>query len=177
MSALYRVRQFAHAAAAIVRPNRLDEEMAADYLSPAALALFQAMPRYDRRHALAVAQSLVREGYNNPDLITAALLHDAGKTCSSNGRVALWHRVIVVLARAFAPALLEWLGRDPAPGKRMPRWRRPFYTQQHHAAVGAAMALQAGCSSDTANLIRRHESCVEGDDPLLSALRAADSAN
>jgi len=177
MSALYRVRQFANAAAAIVRPNRLDEEMAASYLSPAALELFRTMPRYDRRHALAVAQSLVQEGYNNPHLIAAALLHDAGKTYSRQGRVTLWHRVMVVLGRAFAPALLEWLGRAPASGARIPRWRQPFHTQQHHAALGAAIALQAGCSPDTADLIRRHESCAEGDDPLLFALQAADSAN
>jgi putative nucleotidyltransferase with HDIG domain len=177
VSALYRVRQFAQAAAAIVRPNRRDEEMAAHHLSPAALALFRAMPRYDRRHALAVARSLVRDGYDNPHLIAAALLHDAGKMCNPDGRVALLHRVLVVLGRMFAPALLEWLGRDPTPGGDVARWRRPFYTQRHHATLGADLALQAGCSPETVALIRRHEGCGADEDPLLFALQAADSVN
>lgn len=177
MSALYRVRQFAQAAVAIVRPNRRDEEMAARHLSPAALALFHAMPRYDRRHALAVARSLVRDGFDNPHLIAAALLHDAGKTAGPGGRVTLMHRVLVVLGRAFAPGLLEWLGRDPAAGASVPRWRRPFHTQRQHAVIGAEMALQAGCSPETIAIIRRHESPGENADPLLCALQAADSAN
>ncbi|MBN1659519.1 MAG: hypothetical protein JXA93_14030 [Anaerolineae bacterium] len=177
MSALYRVRQFAQAAAAIVRPNARDDELAALYLSPAALTLFRTMPRYDRRHALAVARSLARDGHDNAHLLAAALLHDAGKTCGAGGRVTLWHRVLIVLGHTFAPALLEWLGRDPAPGKGVSRWRRPFYTQRHHAALGAELALQAGCSPQTASLIRWHESGSGGEDLLLLALQAADSAN
>ena len=178
MSVLYRVRQFAQAATALVRLNRDHEELAARYLSPAALALFRAMPRYDRRHAVAVACSLLSNGTDNPDLIAAALLHDAGKTCDGSGRVRLWHRVLIVLGRTFASALLERLGRDPGPEQRLPpRWRQPFITQRRHAALGAELALRAGCSLATASLIRRHESDGTDQDPLLLALQAADSAN
>jgi len=177
VSALYRVRQFAQAAAAIVRPRPGDEELARRHLSPAALALFRTMPRYDRRHALAVARSLARDGVDNPHLMAAALLHDAGKTCGVGGRVRLLHRVLIVVGHAWAPRALEWAGRDPAPGERVPRWRQPFVTQQRHAALGAELALAAGCSAETASLIRRHEDDGRDEDPLLAALQAADSAN
>jgi hypothetical protein len=177
VSALYRVRQFAQAAAAVIRPTPDVEEMAALYLTQAALALFRAMPRYDRRHALVVARSLAQHGHDNRHLMAAALLHDAGKTCSAGARVTLGHRVLIVLANTFTPAMLEWLGRDPLPGEDVPRWRQPFYTQRCHAVLGAELALQAGCSPETASLIRRHESCAGDEDPLLCALQAADSAN
>ena len=173
MSAIYRVQQFARAAGAWVRPARVDEDRIGRYLGPAAARLFRGMPGYDRRHALAVLDTLERAGYDDPDLLAAALLHDAGKTLHPEGRLYLWHRVAAVLARALWPGLLARLGREPIQG-----WRRPFFVQQHHAELGAELALQAGCSARAAALIRLHEG-PDGpaDDRLLAALRDADGVN
>ncbi|MGD8625351.1 MAG: HD domain-containing protein [Anaerolineae bacterium] len=173
MSAIYRVQQFARAAGAWVRPARRDEARIGRYLEPAAARLFGAMPRYDRRHALAVLDALEGAGYHDPDLLAAALLHDAGKTLHPEGRLYLWHRVAAVLMRALWPGLLERLGRERHRGLR-----RAFFVQQHHAELGAELALQAGCSDRTAALIRLHEEPARrGDDRLLVALRDADSVN
>jgi predicted HD phosphohydrolase len=179
MSALYRVRQFAQAVGAIVRsPDRTQDrsvagvdDLAARFLRPEALALFRAMPRYDRRHGLAVARYLRTGGHDDADLMAAALLHDVGKTCYPGGGVSLAHRVAAVLVRAVGPGLLEQLGRENV------RWRRSFYVQAHHAALGAELARKAGCSPATVWLIRHHEDAPAEADDRLAALQAADSRN
>jgi hypothetical protein len=178
MSAVYRVRQFARAAGAWLRPGAGGREQdggpALDrYLPAAGLALFRAMPAYDRAHARAVFDSLWRAGHTDPDLLAAALLHDAGKTAHPGGRLSLWHRVAAVLVRAWRPALLARVGHEGARG-----WRRPFFVQVHHAELSADLARGAGCSERTVALIRHHEDVPgAGDDPLLAALQAVDSQN
>lgn len=178
MSAVYRVRQFARAAGAWIWPGESGQDRDCSVLldrtlSPAGRALFQAMPPYDRWHALAVLASLQQAGHSEPDLLAAALLHDAGKTVHPKGRLRLWHRVVSVLVRALRPALLGQLGQD-RPGS----WRRPFFVQAHHAELSAELAQQVGCSPRTVALIRHHEAAPgTSDDPLLTALQAADSNN
>jgi hypothetical protein len=131
------------------------------------------MPRYDRRHGLAVLRTLQAQGHDEADLLAAALLHDAGKTAGARGGVRLWHRVASVLLRTFTPGLLARLGQD-RPGS----WRHPFFVQEQHAAIGAELARAAGCSARTVTIIRCHEDAPDaGDDPLLAALRAADEVN
>lgn len=131
------------------------------------------MPRHDQQHARNVCQMLQRQGHADRDLLAAALLHDAGKSITPDGSVRLWHRVAVVLIRVFWPSLLGRLARDKARG-----WRRPFYVQVHHAAIGAEAARQAGCSDIAVELIRHHEDAPDRiHDPLLSALQIADSEN
>jgi hypothetical protein len=173
MNARYRAWQFVRAIRVRVCAMAVDDHLAADYLPPDALRLFQAMARYDRQHALAVLQSLESQGLDDPDLMAAALLHDVGKTGSPGGRVRLWHRVAAVLAQAMWPALLARVARNE-PGS----WRRPFYLQLHHADVSARLAKMAGCSARTVELIRQHEEPVaQNEDPFLDALRAADATN
>ena len=173
MSAIYRVQQFLSAVNSWVRPDGGDLDLASEYLPPEALDLFGAMPRYDRRHALDVLGTLRRERHTEPDLLAAALLHDVGKTAHDRDPLRLWHRVMVVLLRALAPGRLAAFARDE-PGS----WRQPFFVQQNHAAIGAELALRAGCSRATAELIRQHEDPIAvTDDPQLAALKTADSRN
>jgi hypothetical protein len=174
----YRVQQFMRAVGSWFQTEEADDGTVAGYLPPAAVTLFRAMPRYDRRHALRVVRALQARGGAEPELVAAALLHDMGKSGPQPGpgrrpgRVRLWHRVATVLMRAAWPGLLERIGGDGRPGSRC----YPFHVQMHHATIGALLAEQAGCSPRTVELIRRHEdaAAVAGD-PLLAALQGADN--
>ena len=146
-AARYRVWQMWRA----LFPGRLDAADRAileQTLPPTGRALFAAMAANDQRHSLAVYRALRARGCDDAELLAAALLHDSGK---GGGRVRLWMRPTVVLLRAFAPGLLRWLARPPAP-----RWRRPFYLAWHHAEIGADLAAAAGLSAHTVLLIRTH---------------------
>lgn len=171
MSVLYRIRQFVQATAAWRQPVEADE--VERYLPSAAVALFRAMPAYDRRHALKVLHTLQAQGHTDPDLMAAALLHDVGKTVGHRHPLRLGHRVMVVLLRAWAPGVLERISRDGAEG-----WREPFYVQRHHAALGAELARRAGCTPRTVSLIESHEAAPEKiSDPLGRVLQAVDSVS
>ncbi len=173
MRATYRVRQFLRVMAAWVRPATVNKDLVREALPPQAVDLFLAMPGYDREHAWAVFEALRSAGHDHPDLLAAALLHDVGKSGSGAARIRIWHRVATVLLRAFWPGAMERIGQD-----RPENWRRPFFVQQHHAALGAELARAAGCSAGAVELIRRHEdACQGGEDDLLAALQAADSLN
>jgi len=171
--ALYRVRQFVLAAAALVQGEGVAPLAIGRLLPPEGVALFYDMPLYDRRHALNVLRTLQQQGHADPDLLAAALLHDVGKTGSAAGRLRLWHRVLMVLAGALVPGLIDRLGRE---GGGLVG--RAFFVQKHHAELGADLALKAGCTQATAELIRRHEMAgVPELDARGVALRAADAAN
>ncbi|MBN1250370.1 MAG: HDIG domain-containing protein [Anaerolineae bacterium] len=134
------------------------------------LALFTAMRRADRHHGIEVARALEQEGLTDPALLAAALLHDVGKV---RAPVGIFARVFVVLGEHFAPALArDW--SDWSPGEQLPHGlRRGFVVRRHHAAWGAALALEAGVPPETAAWIRRHHDPA-GPDRALAALQRAD---
>ena len=124
------------------------------------------MPVADRRHALDVVERLLARGHDDPDLLTAALLHDAGK----GHRMRLWHRVAGVLLSAFAPGLLRRLA-DPDPAS----WRHPFHLFLHHARLSAKLAERDGASARAVALIRGTPD--PADAHLSRALTEADDAS
>jgi hypothetical protein len=177
--ACYRVRQFISAVRAGSSPiSQTQAEEARSYLSEDAWELFRAMPRQDQRHSLEVLHSLQSAGEVSPALAQAALLHDCAK---HHGGIRLWHRVAVVLVKAFDPQRMDrWGAIEPSlPG----HWRYPFWAHAHHPEHGAQLAAGAGCDPLAVALIRHH-----GDqrdlgtlspqaERLLAALRAADDDN
>jgi hypothetical protein len=172
LGARYRVRQFALALGASISPERSDTLK--EYLEAPQLELFHKMPQVDQQHGLAVFRALQEAGEREKSLLQAGLLHDAGK---SLGPVRIWHRVIAVLAKALTPQL--WETMDGKPG----RWSYPFYVHRQHAALGAELARQAGCSSEVVWLIGHHEDRLQEiqakgrESKLLAALQVADRTN
>lgn len=170
--ALYRLRQGLRALAAWVRP--VDDALARRTLSPDLFALYRQMRRIERQHSLRVLCALLDAGHTQPDLLTAALLHDVGKI---RARFSLPEKVLVVLVKAFAPARYARWGSGPARG-----WRRPFAVSVQHPAWGADMVADAGGTPLAVELIRRHADPLDGlpqtdADRLLLALRAVDDEN
>ena len=171
----YRTRQFFLALRAAADPIYL--EQARSLLPPAQIALFARMQSSEQAHAVSVYRQLVEQGETSPDLLTAALLHDVGKSLSP---MHLWERVLIVLAKAAFPALSRRWGNLPAEGYG--GWKRAFVVAEQHPAWGAALAAEAGCSAPTVALIRLHQELVSTATDaeigrLLSKLQAVDDHN
>jgi hypothetical protein len=177
MRCLYRVRQFlrhlvAHESAVDLGPARR-------VLSGEALTLFQRMSPGDQRHGIEVLARLRAQGAVPDDLAAAALLHDAGKALA--GRAPFWRAAVVLLGRRGRGVLGRLASSRPT------SWRYPLYVSLHHAALGADLCRQAGCSPAVVRLVRLHdaepEALVDGApaEPefgrRLAALRAADDAS
>ncbi len=177
---MYRFRQFFGALTA--RIDDRDDKVLARLLTPPQVALFRRMARNDQRHSLNVCATLRQAGYEDPALLTAALLHDAGKAA---GHISLWQRTLSVLLRRWAPKLLHWLERGTWHSStgffQAPWWRRGFVVNRLHPRLGARWATEAGCSPTTLDLIRRHEGPIQqtqtDQDWRLAALQRADGVN
>ncbi|MEO8438137.1 MAG: hypothetical protein ABI562_06720 [Chloroflexota bacterium] len=156
-----RTRQFRAHLRASVTP----EERAAlvAWISPAQLAIFDAMHVADRRHGLEVVVSLRAEGADEPDLLIAGLLHDAGK-----GDTGVWPRVAYTLGTRYGSWI--WGIAAVAPG-----FRDALERLRTHAETSAVLAASAGCSARTVELIRNQDAPLDAEFGEL--LRLADEAN
>ena len=139
----------------LVARVELDERSALEsWTSPAQRALFAGMPRADRRHALDVVAGLRAHGIDDPEVLAAGLLHDAGKGRS----IRLWHRVAWSLGERLGPWAWDLAALLPGGGTAMTRLR-------DHAERSAELAAWAGCRPRTVALIR-------GDVPAADAAAA-----
>jgi len=150
-----------------------------DILSPAQCTLFERMPVDAQDHSLRVLATMQAQGDVGADLAAAALLHDVGKVAAleSGAYLGLWLRGPMVVVDALSPGLLERLA-DSRPSASV---RYALYVQQHHAAIGAQWAQEAGCTPLTCWLIEHHQdkqlSGTADERSLLARLQAADGAN
>jgi integrase len=146
------------------RVTAAEHEELGIWLTAPQLALFQGMHRADQRHGLDVVDALRRSGHSNPDLLVAGLLHDAGK-----GRnVRVWHRVAWSLSERYGSGEAGLLARFHG-------FRHAFATLAQHAQRSAEMALAAGCTPLTAELIRHQAEPTDSE--LGTALLLADEAS
>ena len=142
-------------------------------LTPPQQKLFTQFDKSDQQHSFRVMQQLTENGQSHPDLLTAALLHDVGKTKFS---VSIWERSLVVLVSLIFPnKLVEW-GSGEGMG-----WKRPFAIKIQHPEWSAAMVEAIGGTQLTIALIRRHQielvKIQTEEDQLLQQLQWADDLN
>lgn len=132
-------------------------------LSYEQLLLFRSMHRADQVHGLEVLRYLQAAGRTERDLLLAGLFHDAGKGPS----VGLLHRVIWSLGEHYG----TWIH---SAASALPGIREGLERMRDHAGRSAELALAAGCSPLTSDLIR-HAPLPE-DRHMLEALRLADES-
>ncbi len=156
-----KVRQFrAHRRASVAPDERAG---LAAWLGEEQRRLFDAMHIADQRHGLDVVATLRAEGVDDPDVIVAGLLHDAGK-----GQTGVWPRVAFSLGQAYG----AWIWRVAAP---LPGFRQALDRLREHAQTSAVLAAAAGCSPRTVELIRHQDAPIDPDAGRL--LQLADEAN
>ena len=136
----------------------------ARWLTPAQHRLFAEMHRADQRHGLDVVTLLRLGGHDDPELLLAGLFHDAAKGPTVRAR----HRVAWSLMERHGPPLERLFAR-------LPEFAAAFERLRHHAERSAELALAAGCSQRTADLIRYQ--AVPVDPVGGEALRLADEAS
>jgi hypothetical protein len=156
-----KVRQFGgHIRARVERSER---EALVAWLTPVQLAAFDAMHVADRRHGLDVVNALRRDGLQEPDVLLAGLLHDAGK-----GRTGVLPRVAYSLGQAYG----TWVWRVAS---ILPGFAGAIDRLRDHPERSAAIAAAAGCSDRTVDLIRHQDRPL--DPQFGELLRLADEAN
>lgn len=133
------------------------------WTTPAQHALFASMPVADQRHGLDVVARLRAERVDDPDVLLAGLLHDAGKGHS----VRVWHRITWSLGERYGPRV--W-----GAARRIPGFAGPLDRLRDHAEISAQLAARAGCPERTIELIRHQ---AEPSDPEYGRLlRLADES-
>ena len=172
MSASVRIRQFW----AAVSTNSLRQEAilpAKKILNDAQMALFLRLQPSEQAHALRVLQTLQKKGERHPDLLTAALLHDAGK---SQMPLRVWERVLIVLGKRLMPQKAHTWGDAKPVG-----WKRAFVVARQHPTWGATLAAQAGTTELAIRLIQNHQEILSQGNynplerHLLTLLQEADN--
>lgn len=143
----YRVGQFWKAL--FVRPTQEQMALARRVLSPASWELFLKMQPGEQAHSLEILEGLLAQGETDPDLLTAALLHDVGKI---RYPLRVWERALVVIGKALFPEKVRQLGMAQPVG-----WKRAFVVAENHPAWGAEMAAEAGASPAAIEIIRCHQ--------------------
>jgi hypothetical protein len=134
-----------------------------DWLRPAELALFDAMHVADRRHGLDVVAWLRADGITDPEVLVAGLLHDCAK-----GDTGVLPRIAYSLGERYGAGF--WSVASWVPG-----WRAALARLRVHAEASAALAVSAGCSPRTVELIRHQDRPIDPD--AGERLRLADEAS
>jgi len=136
----------------------------AAWLDQPQLMLFDSMHRADQRHGLDVAMALRADGRDDNELLQAALFHDSSK----GPQTQLPHRVAWSLGEHYGASVERAFAR-------LPGFAAAFERLRHHADDSARLALEAGCSQRTAELIRHQSDPMDPDAGV--ALRLADEAS
>jgi hypothetical protein len=145
-------------------PSKEDFAFASEVLDDRLYALFVRQHPRDVLHGVRTAWWLLDRGYDDFDLITAALVHDIAK-----GAQRRRDRAAFVIASDIGVA--KWL----ADSRSQYEVRRAVARSLAHSERGAAMLERAGASEEVIALTLHHHS-DPGDDPVLALLQQADAA-
>ena len=147
----------------LARVPARERDAVAAWLTPAQLAVFDAMHVADRRHGLDVVEALRLGGTTDQEVLLAGLLHDAGK-----GHVGLVPRVI----HSLGQTRMTWVARTV---DWLPPMRRSLDRLRDHAETSALIAETAGCSARAVELIRWQDDPRDAE--AGERLRLADEAS
>jgi hypothetical protein len=121
-------------------------------LTPAEFDLYQRYSLTDQQHTYQVLSLLRQAAHTQPALLTAALLHDVGKTCVP---LNVLERSLAVLAYKLLPRQTAVWGQGEANG-----WKRPFVVKMQHPRWSAELAQAAGSDPLAVWLMAHHQASL-----------------
>jgi hypothetical protein len=139
------------------------------------LALFEEQSDAGQQHGYRVMRTLAQAGYDQGDLMVAALLHDVSK---NRVRYTWLDRVKVVLTQRIAPGMASKWARGKQEG-----WTRAFVVKESHPEWSAQALAANGGSALSIALVRRHQETLlapwedNEENRLLALLQWADDRN
>ena len=160
----YRAKQFYFGMFA--RYTKQDETYARGHLTIQEMSLFNQLPPFEKKHAVVVAEKMVKLGRHHPELdlrklARLGLLHDIGKILERN---SVMTKSWLVIIRYFLPGLYNYLAQK---GQEKLRWRR-FYVHKHHGEIGAHLLEKIGVSGEILSVIAKHDPRIEPLGPQTS---------
>ncbi|MDA8227356.1 MAG: HD domain-containing protein [Desulfitobacterium hafniense] len=146
----YRAKQFYKALVPII--SNTERAWVKDFLPHRAACLFFQQSLVEQRHALDVAFDIKEQSSFLPakdlkTLLTAALLHDCGKSII---KIKLWHRIMAVILFKIPNLLRSKLLNHCV------IFSLPMKIANHHPIWGEKLSKQAGVDKDVQVLIRQH---------------------
>ena len=171
---LYRAKQFWFAL--VAKMTEEDRLYVHQNLNLKEAAMFFTLPEYEQKHAVVVAQKMVKlaQGFRHLDqkkVIRLGLLHDVGKV---GAKLSIFDKGLLVILHRVLPPVYDTLalwGRGDKPFF----YFKKFYVHKHHGVVGAEMLKKVSENEDIIDEIRRHDEPVSEHDVYLKILDLADS--
>lgn len=170
----YRAKQFWFAM--IAKMTEEDRLFVHQNLNLKEAALFFTLPDYEQKHAVVVAQKMVKlgAGIRNIDhkkLLRLGLLHDVGKV---GAKLSIFDKSLLVILHRVIPPLYNYLAGVGKKEKAFFYFKK-FYVHKHHGEVGAEMLNKIGEGQDMVEEIKKHDYPYSEHDVYLKLLDMADS--
>ena len=171
----YRAKQLKFAL--FTRYKKEHIEFARKYLSIKELALFDRLPRFEKKHAVQTANHMLRliHGKHNVDerkMVKLALLHDIGKAST---KLSVLDKVILVIFNRYFKIIYARLAEIGKKDNSRSIFRK-FYVHKYHDEIGAEMLTLAGLEPEVIDAVKKHSlDASPNDSSELKLLRTADT--
>jgi len=171
----YRLKQLFFALTS--KMSEEDHNLVHQYLNIKESALFYRLPEYEQKHAVVVAQKMLKAAEGNQEadkrkITRLGLLHDIGKAAI---RLSLYDKSIMVVMNRLLPPLYENLAKKGI-AESSPRIFRQFYVHKNHAKIGAEILDRISEDKDILEDVKNHDDKkIKSDDFYFNLLVKADN--